>query len=193
MKRKSIIGIIAMAVVVLAACSGQSNNRQASVRSDQNASANALATLQNNQPVPNFNYSQLRQNVIDIQKMLAGTTPTTTFMFNMGVPDPVNSCPSIGFPIAATTELTNPLQTDKTSAGDGGSAVIAQVDPTGVYQGDTTGTYIVCLDANGKGFASYWEGFVYAVAGPAKWDPAAHAVVLTGAPSAEIAVSVPKG
>lgn len=191
MKRRFplIIGVVAI-VVALAACDTGGNAKQNTVRNDQQSSATALATLQNNQPAPAFNKSQLRQNVIDIEKMLAGTTPTTTFFFNQGVADPVNSCPSIGFPIASTTELTNPLQTDKTSAGDGGSAVIAQADPTGVFQGTSTGTYAICIDTNGKGYAAYWEGFVYAVSGPAKWDPATKSTVLTGAPTAEIATKL---
>jgi hypothetical protein len=126
-----------------------------------------------------FQWSQLRQTLISIETAQADNTQTTTFFFNQGVQDPISSCPSIGFPVASTTELTNPLQNDG-QGGQGAGAVIGQVDPTGVYSGSSTGTYVVCISANGGNYVQYWEGFVDNVTGPAVWNTTTHQVQLTG-------------
>jgi len=58
---------------------------------------------------------------------------------------------------------------------------VSQIDPNGVYQGNSTGTYVICLNAQGKPYAVYWEGFVQAVTGVARWN--GHGVDLVGEPS----------
>ncbi len=164
--------------VSLAACS---STTPSAVSQEQRATANDLQQLLQSQPVPNFNWSQLRQTLIDIETAQAQTTQTTSFMFNMGVTDPISSCPSIGFPLAATTELTNPKQAVWNSNGSGLSGVsIAQIDPNGVYSGNSTGTYVLCVNADGSTYVDYWEGYVQTVSGPAVWDEATHSIKLTG-------------
>ena len=144
-----------------------------------------LGKFQQSQPVPVFDYSQLRQNLIEIETAQANATATTSFMFskaaNGATGSLVHSCPSIGFPIPATYSLTNPLK----PAGYEDNATIGQLEANGVYTGDTTATYVICVDNNGKAYAFYHEGDVSTVAGPAKWDNTAGEIVITGAPSAE--------
>ena len=41
--------------------------------------------------------------------------------------------------------------------------------PTGIYTGDSSGTYVICVDAKGEAYARYWEGYVQAVSGPAEF------------------------
>lgn len=178
--KKTAAGLIAVVLVFgLVACSS-TNDRKTAMKNDQNASANALVQLQQAQPTPNFNYSQLRQNLIEIETAQANATQTTSFFFNLGVTDPIMSCPSIGYPIPASYQLTNPDQ--KVVDHD---LTIAQSEVTGVYTGDTTGTHVVCIDGQGRGYDNYWEGFVSAVTGPAVWDSEAHQIRLTGAPTSE--------
>lgn len=156
------------------ACQSGSKRNQA-IRDDQNKTAEGAVALQASQPTHTYTYSQLKQNVQDIEDAQANPTQTTAFFFNQGVPNPVDTCPSIGFPIPATDQLTNPEQ--KVPDHD---LTLPQQDPTGVYTGDTSGTYVICIDANGKGYANYWEGFVKVVSGPAEWDAAKGQIVLTG-------------
>src|SRR5579859_7110640 len=128
-------------VLLLTAC--QSSARQAQNRannSERNVSAKILGNFEQNQPPPVRPWSQLRQNLIEIETAQADTTQTTSFFFNLGVANPVQTCPSIGFPIASTSEITNPEQI----VGSGGSNAIPQIDPNGIYAGHSTGTYVIC-------------------------------------------------
>jgi hypothetical protein len=126
------------------------------------------------QPAPVFTWSQIRQTLIDIETAQAKTIQTTTFFFNLGVKAPVNTCPSIGFPVATTDEITNPSRIDA------GYAVIPQIDPNGIYTGNSTGTYVLCVGSDGSTYGVYWEGYVYAVTGPATWNAATGSVQETG-------------
>jgi hypothetical protein len=170
------IALILLAALPLAACTSSSQN--AANNKDRATAARQLAGYQTNQPVPVFTYSQLRQNLIELETAQAQTTQTTSFFFNMGVADPTDSCPSIGFPIPSTYQLTNPES--KVQRHD---LTLPQIEATGVYTADTTGTYVICIDAQGRPYANYWEGFVKTVTGPAKWNAAAHQVELIGPPS----------
>lgn len=172
MKRFTVI-VLTLAFV-LAACSPQTSAR----RNDEKLSGQILEDLQRAHPVPQFRRSQLRQNLVELTTAQAETTQTTSFFFNMGIQDPVNQCPSIGFPIPATMQLTNP---DIPVGGSGGRVTVQQVEPTGVYTGDTTGTYVICIDARGSAYAVYWEGFVQTVTGPAEYKNGR--VELVGPPS----------
>lgn len=170
------LAAVALAAAGLTACTTESS----AVRQDREAADANLNRLDDAQPVPEFNFSQLRQNLIEINTAQADTTQTTSFFFNLGTVDPVASCPSIGFPIPSTMQLTNPWQT---SWRDSGGAVVAQAEQTGVYTGDSSGTYVICIDATGDAYAFYWEGHVAAVTGPAEWDIAAKQIDLIGPPS----------
>lgn len=175
-KKFFIIGMLALSVVGLAGCEMTTNN--AANNNDRAIAAKQLSGYQKNQPVPIFDWSQLRQNLIEIETSQARTTQTTSFFFNQGVVDPVSSCPSIGFPIPATYQLSNPdakvPQHDLT---------LPQIEANGVYTADTSGTYVICIDAQGRAYANYFEGFVNTVTGPAKWNPDSHQVELVGPPS----------
>lgn len=175
MNRRLIAAPIA-GLVLLAACSNGPGSKENQVAKQQ------LAGFNNNQPVPVFTYSQLRQNLIELETSQAQTTQTTSFFFNLGVPEPIGSCPSIGYPIPTTDQLTNPQQA--VTQGNDGIATVGQIEANGVYTGDSSGTYVICVDASGAPYANYWEGFVQTVSGPAVWDGTANQVKLTGAPSA---------
>lgn len=174
----------------VAAFSGCTVSSQPESVAQDKASADAnLNRLNDAQPIPAFSWSQIRQNLIEINRAQAETTQTTTFFFNLGVTNPVTSCPSIGFPIPSTAQLTNPFQAIGDIGDNGSGAVIAQSEQTGIYTGDSSGTYVICVDALGKAYAAYWEGFVYAVTGPAEWDVTAGQAKLVGPPSFEFSAS----
>lgn len=180
MKRKILAAIIGLTLTLgITACEQNktAQQKEAQVTREQ---LNAFLTAQ---PVPKFAWSQLRQNLIEIETAQASTTATTTFFFNVGVTDPVDVCSSIGFPIPATYQLTaseGKLQDH--------ALTVPQLEANGVYTGDTSGTYVICIDGNGVPYASYWEGFIKTESGPAKWDYDEHKVVLTGAPTGDFSV-----
>ena len=177
MKRLSLI-LVPLAVV-LAACGGSNPSGQSIENKQQKQDMKSLLLAQ---PIPHFNFSQIRQNLIELETAQANGVQTTSFFFNQGVADPIQSCPSIGAPIPTTTQLSNPNQVVNDPYGNGG-AVIGQMDPNGTYSASSTGTYVMCIGANGKPYANYWEGFVQTVFGPAKWNAAAHQIELIGPPS----------
>lgn len=183
MFRKCLPALFVVALALgLTACSQSANSK------DQATSAAILSQMETAQPVPVFTWSQIRQTLIDIETAQAKTVQTTTFFFNLGVKTPVNSCPSIGFPVATTDELTNPQQA---VGGSGGQTSIAQIDPNGIYAGNSTGTYVLCIGSDGSTFGAYWEGYVYAVTGPAVWNDKTGAVQETGPSSFKFTTSKP--
>lgn len=173
-KRVLAVALIVGMLFAVTACQSGSKRNQA-IRDDQNKTAEGAVALQQSQPTHTYTYSQLKANVQEIEDAQANPTQTTSFSFNQGVRDPIDSCPSIGFPIPATDQLTNPEQ--KVPDHD---LTLPQQDPTGVYVGNTSGTYVICIDPNGHAYASYWEGFVKVVSGPAVWDKTLGQIVLTG-------------
>lgn len=170
---------VILGTFVLAAGSCQTDKTEVR-KADERAAVDQLAQYQQAQPVPLFSSSQLRQNLIEIETAQVNATVTTSFFFNLGVADPIHACASIGFPIPGSYQLTNPDQ----KAGDG--VTVAQIEANGVYTGDTTGTTVICIDSQGRGYAHWWEGFVSTVAGPAEWSDGQ--IVLTGEPTAEFSV-----
>jgi len=179
---KKIVSAIVGSLLLLSACDMGGDKETSSRRSEEKASGIALDQFLKAQPIPQFNYSQIRQNLIDIQTAQANATATTSFFFNSAVEDPIHTCPSIGFPLPGTFQLTNPQQIVGSTNGNVG---IPQLEATGVYTGDTAATTVICVDDQGRGYGFYWEGFVSTVVGPAEWNADTNTVVLVGAPTAE--------
>lgn len=185
--RKRIVALAAVpvlaATVSLTACTGNNGN------SKEHAQQQADTTsLENNQPIPHFNYSQARQNLIDIETAMANDVQTTTFFMNYGVPDPIGSCPSIGFGIPDSASLSNPLQT----AGGNNDAAIGQMDPYGFYAPTSSaGTWVICLYATGQPYIDRIESLANTYGGPATWNYAKHIGQLVGAPTAAASLVPP--
>ncbi len=188
MKNKLIIlGLVLGVAITISACAPIEQRQSEAEKQEQAIADQQLAQYSKSQPVPIFNYSQLRQNLIEIETAQVNATATTSFMFLLsgsGATGPlVHSCPSIGFPIPATYQLTSPEQA--VTGTEGRAWELPQLEANGVYTGDTTGTYVMCVGENGKPFAFYHEGFVATVTGPAHWDNAKGEIVMDGPSSAE--------
>lgn len=174
--------VIVLTMLGTAACGGSSVSAGQAQENKQQAQDSKSLLLA--QPIPHYNYSQIRQNLIELETAQANGVQTTSFFFNQGVRDPVQACPSIGAPIPTTTQLTNPQQVYDGSGSDGGGNVpIGQMDPNGTYSGNSSGTYVMCVGADGKPYADYWEGFVQTIFGPASWNYSTHQAQLLGPPS----------
>jgi hypothetical protein len=185
------IAVLAVAGMLAGCTHSGTKGGQATENQQQQQDTNSLV---NDQPIPHFNYSQIRQTLIDAESIASNGTQTTSFFFQMGDPDPVFTCPSLGMPVANTAQLSNPQQVDNDPYPQGGAAVpIGQMDPDGVYApSSSTGTYVICVNGSGAKYLEYWEGDVMTVAAGAIWDYSKHKLSVTGQPTAVIHTSAGK-
>lgn len=185
------ISLLIMAAVIsvsIAACSigssDSTNAAQAAASSEASAQGQSSQNLNNNQPIPEFKYSQARQTLINAETIEANGENTTTFGFsNDG--KVVWQCSSIGMPVPADAQLSNPEQLLPNPSGANSSSVpdyynLPQEEPFGYYTGPTTGTYTLCVGPHAAQYLQYWEGYTDAVSGPASYVNGQ--VVLQGAP-----------
>ena len=180
--KKILLALGALALALMAAGCNSGNSSGAALENQD--SANIEKSFLLNQPPPHFQHSDIRATAISIEAIQALGEQTTSFGFNMGEKNPVWSCPSLGEPVASTTEITNPQQIQNDGYPQGGASLtIGNMDPNGIYAGDSTGTYVLCVNAAGQQYTQYWEGFVDSVSGPATWDAATGSIKVTGAPT----------
>lgn len=187
---KAVAALLAVAAVVaLSACDVQSQPTGQQLENQQQAIAQQ--SLDEAQPLPAYPYSQIKQNMIELESAEATGIQSTTFMFGgANALDPIQVCPSIGVPIPSTASLSNPL---KTQGGYYNGSVIAQEDPNGVYMPTAgSGTFVMCVQPDGSVKPVYAEGNVHSVFGAATWDFAHHQVVM-GAGSGGAHFSSAKG
>jgi hypothetical protein len=182
---KIIAAAVILAIAVMAGCTGNPPNAQ---QLEQQQQTQDTQSLVNNMPIPHFNYSQERAALIAAERISANGTQTTSFFFNQGVRDPIFICPSIGMAIPDSAQLSNPTQIAPiTSRWGGGATTLEQMDPFGVYTPSaSTGTYVICVNAQGQEYLRRWEGFVDTITAPATWNSTTHTEQLTGAPTAQI-------
>mgnify|MGYP001607788218 CR=1 FL=1 len=102
------------------------------------------------QPMPLFDYSQDRNTLIQVYN--AKNEARQTWAVDTALDGtPIWSCPSYGFPIPVTTQLTNPEQQIGTGV------TVPQAEPNGLYTGQTTATYVLCIRPNGDVVPIYAE------------------------------------
>jgi hypothetical protein len=182
----------AAGAAVLAAVTGVSAvacTHSPSVQQQEQAAQQAdTQSLENSQPIPHYNYSQIRQTAIDAETIAADGAQTTSFFFQMGARDPVYSCPSLGIPVPVTAQLSNPEQVVGVSGSiGGGHDTLPQMDPDGIYAPpSSSGTYVICVGSGGQKYLMYWEGDVLTATSAATWNDQTHQIQVTGAPTAVI-------
>jgi hypothetical protein len=119
-----------------------------------------------NQPAPTFDFSLERHLLIQLytaRNQAVGTYSYVQSEFNGKV---LWGCPSIGFPIPANTQLTNPDLIDYNSHG---AVTLPQAEPNGLYSSpSTSGTFIMCTGKNGEIIPVYEERTVSTFVTPMK-------------------------
>lgn len=180
-KKAGIVAVAVAAIVLLTAASCDAENSAA--KSNEEQTNRQLAQYNTVQPVPFHDWSQYRQTALDIDAAKVNGVATTSFFFNNGVVDPIDSCPSIGFPLPSTIQITSP---DQVEWWNGGSAVSEQMEPNGTYTGESSATYVICVAPNGDLYPSYWEGNVKAEGGAAQWNYDLKRIELVGDPTVEM-------
>ena len=121
-KKYLTVVVVALSALALAACDPGPTTSKGQQQENQQQKQ-STESLVNNQPLPHFNYSQARQNFIELETAMANGVQTTSFFFNQGQRDPVNHCPSIGVPLPNTASLSNPQQVVDGSGDRGGGNV----------------------------------------------------------------------
>ena len=116
-------------------------------------------SLFENQPLPDLGgYSFERQIVIDTYSARNRIVATWSYLFTMQGAI-IEICPSIGYPIPYTTQLTNPLKIDGNSYG---YTSIGNPEPNGLYTGTTSATFVQCVQSDGSVTPVYIESEVLA-------------------------------
>ena len=155
MKSKSIFlaALFLLVPFLLAACGGGADTQEA-------AMVNAQQEIYTKtQPPPFFNHSLQRQLMIDLYKAMNSSVATYTYVINQYTGKPYFFCPSIGFPIPANTELTNPSAVAWPFGPERSHGyVLPQAEPNGLYSSpSTSGTYVMCTNGDGTVSPQYFE------------------------------------
>lgn len=163
-RRLRLCAALTAGAIALGACSdmkGESNQGAARNNRDESARvAEGFSRVNDSQQVPVYDYSQLRQTLIEAQNVQAegayGTAEVTSLDGQL-----IWWCPTSGMPIPSTYELTSPEQfVEPPDRGGQEDVPMPQGEPTGVYTGDSEATYVLCLDDAGNAFLRYEEGQV---------------------------------
>lgn len=115
------------------------------------------------QPIPLYDFSEQRNTLIQIYNAKNEARQTwALFMSQTGVPVYPYVCPSIGLPIPADTQLSNPEQL--VYHGNYSYSAVPQPEPDGLYNSSgTDATYVVCIRTNGQPELIYTENKVTSV------------------------------
>lgn len=98
-----------------------------------------------NQPIPTFQWSLERHLLVQLYQARNQSVTTYSYVINQFNGSIMWSCTSLGFPIPATTQLTNPQRVANQNA------VIPQPEPNGVFAPpDTNGTWVLCAGDDGN-------------------------------------------
>lgn len=166
--KKTSITITLMALILIgAACTTTKTRRQSgqNAASEQKAVSDGFSRLSNSQQIPSFDWSQERQTLIDVERARATGAATTSAGYLEGI-GLIWWCPSIGAPVPSTYQLSADQQwVDLPGDHTTDRVQVQQGEPTGTYIGQSSGTWTLCLDNNGKKFAAYWEGYVSSTIG----------------------------
>lgn len=182
--RSAIAGafITILLVSSLTACTATDASQQKggeTAKQEQQAVQTGFNRLSNSQQIPTFDWSQERQTLIDVETIRAtGATSTTAgYLEGVGL---IWWCPSIGAPVPSTYQLSASQQwVDLPGDHTYELKPVDQGEPTGVYIGQSTGTWTICLDDNGKKFGKYWEGYTDSTTGIITTYPADKRVVVS--------------
>jgi hypothetical protein len=140
-------------LAMAAACE---EGQKESISRDQDQVDRQQAVYASAQPFPQFDFSQTRHSLTQIYQ--AKTRAVNTWSVISLFDKPVFVCPSVGYPIPADTQLTNPLQATRLTGEDGGVTNIEQAEPDGTYTSkNTIATFILCVRPGGQVTAVYSE------------------------------------
>lgn len=167
MKKLMLIGLLILIAVILSGCYSEVDNSTS--REANTVESQDLIYLRG-QPIPLYDYSPERDIYIQLYNFRMKSVPTwTVICSNMG--NCIDSCPSLGYPLPADVQLTNPLKSELTYTHGNGYApvVVEQREPNGLFSSkNTAGTWIMCVYSEGRVEPVYTELNATAYAHPVK-------------------------
>lgn len=144
-KRKLILTILFTTILFMTACGAEK-----SVRSEKYKVLEQQQLYQENQPIPSFTWSLERAILIQLYQMRNDALSTYTIVTS-SFGNELWECPSIGYPIPADTQLTNPEQYYN-------GTTLKQAEPNGLFSStNTVGTWVLCVLENGEVYPVYTE------------------------------------
>jgi hypothetical protein len=164
------IALLATIFLGLSAC----DRTQSADSKDTKVVDEQQAVYAQSQPIPVFKWSQDRDNLIQIYRQKATESRNTyTVVRSYGTGEIMWHCASVGFPLPADTQLTNPVKLDSRWVTNGVNHYIdgqvEQAEPNGLYTSkNTDGTYVLCVDDQGVISPQYTEEKVEAFTRPVK-------------------------
>jgi hypothetical protein len=148
------------------ACSSQSVANKA----DSNYTDQQYAIYSRGQPNDLFDYSQDRASFQAIYRARVQGKATWSASIPTQGGHPWFECPSKGYPIPASSQLTNPERPSPAFDGSSSAFVtLPQGEPNGLFSGPTDGTYMQCIDTDGSLAPVYSEPQVLAWPYPVVW------------------------
>lgn len=183
---KTLLSLLVLSILLAGCASPQTaTNKEA-----QTVESQDLIYL-NGQPIPLYNYSPERDVFIQLYNFRMSNVSTwTVICSNMG--NCLDSCPSLGYPMPADVQLTNPLKGDLYNPPESGWEVITveQREPNGLFSSkNTAGTWVLCVYGEGRVEPVYTELNATAYAHPVKVVNGVIVHDLEGNPSAILDVS----
>src|SRR5512139_2535547 len=146
MSMKRSLLVILVFVFVISTAEGCFGTTQQQL--EQAQQAEGVASITQNQPVPDLGgYSFEQQIVIETYLARNNTIATYVYMFAMDGKI-IEICPSIGYPIPYSTQLTAP---DVALFQYTGDPVVPNPEPNGLYPpGDAAATLVQCVNPDGS-------------------------------------------
>jgi hypothetical protein len=153
--------IAVMGVLFLSACESQGTQQSnTNMRTEQLQQSNGIAAILANQPVPDLGGYSFEREILR-KTYVARNSTISTFTYDITMEGKViEICPSIGYPIPYSTELTNP---DQIMTQYTGNPVIANPEPNGLYPpASSAATLVQCVQPDGTVSPVYYEREVQA-------------------------------
>jgi len=194
-KLLGLAGVLAVITPLLAGCPSYANNGDTQEHGQQQADTTQMEIVL---PLPKFNYSYIRYEMIVEEAIQAFGLSTHTFFFQQGDRTPIGDCPSVGLPIPMSASLSNPWQpaVKGNGAATDTNVAIGQMDPNGIYTGPTEGTNVLCKTASGGTYMTYAEENAHSVTAQAYWDPAMYGgkggIHVVGQPQVPVCTQIQK-
>lgn len=175
--RALLVAVLLLSSLVLLAGCGEASKESKNTAAVQNVVAAQDTIYNTNQPIPLFNYSIPRDLWIQYYKATTSGTIRTWSVVVSDYGKPLFYTPSIGMPIPAGTQLTNPNKLSNlwTTSPAGGyediMGTLPQDEPNGLYTDpNTNATIIMTVDGNGQVAPVYSEPKVMSFPFPVHQD-----------------------
>lgn len=149
--------IFALIMLLLASCAPIATGEQITREEEKQQAAGNLAIVQN-QPIPDLGGFALERQILN-ETYLARNQAISTFSYMFSMDGKIiEICPSVGYPIPYSTQLTNPM---KMETYNGVPYTLPNAEPNSLYPpGDAAATLVQCVNDDGSVSPVYIEWYV---------------------------------